>query len=99
WGTLRFARVLHSGRHFPAWSTHATIVRSSTSSLSGAGEAENSFSALALRLVRPFLRQMIDVLLNDGKTGVVPIGGRFQSRHPGKGKCQSLLRIGNGGRD
>src|SRR5438552_2209149 len=71
---------------------------SSTCALPYARVAEDSFPSLALGLIGPFLSQMIAVFLNYGKAGIVPSVWRFQSGDASKGKCQRLLRIGNGGR-
>src|SRR5437870_13105815 len=72
---------------------------SSTWSLPYARVAEDSFPSLAFGLIGPFLSQMIAVFPDHGKAGIVPIGRRFQSGDASKGKCQRLVRIGNGGGD
>src|SRR5439155_16813762 len=70
---------------------------SSNCSLPYARKAEDGFPSLAFGLISPFLCQVITVFLAHRKAGIVPIVWRFQSGDPGKGKCQRLLHVGNGG--
>src|SRR5215468_4049606 len=73
-------------------------VGASTRSLADACEVKDVFPSLALKLIRPFLSQMIVIFLDHRETGVAKIVGRFQAGNPDKRKCQRFLRIGDGRR-
>src|SRR5438034_3782403 len=86
--TVAIAAMCCLARKLPAVSVAPDLIRGEVSArcLTDAREAKDVFPGLALVLVRPFLSQMIIILLDHREAGIVKVVGRFQACNSDKRK-------------